>query len=38
MTDKSGSSFAVVRFNEQTYLSGGVVAVIRGIETAQKTQ
>jgi hypothetical protein len=37
MTDKSGSSFAVVPFNEQTYLSGGVVAVIRGIETAQKS-
>jgi hypothetical protein len=37
MTDKFRSSFAVVRFNEQTYLSGGIVAVIRGIEAAQKT-
>jgi hypothetical protein len=37
MTDKSESSFAVVRFNEQTYQSGGVVAVIKGIEAAQRT-
>jgi hypothetical protein len=36
MTDKSKSSFAVVGFNERTYQSGGVVAVIRGIESAQK--
>jgi hypothetical protein len=32
MTDKSESSFTVVRFNERTYQSGGVVAVIKGIE------
>jgi hypothetical protein len=37
MTDKSGSSFAVVRFNEQTYQSGGVVAVIKGTEAAERT-
>jgi hypothetical protein len=37
MTDKSESSFAVVRFNEQTYQSGGVVAIIKGIEAAQRT-
>ena len=37
MTDKANSSFAVVRFNEQTYQSGGVVAVIKGIEPAQTT-
>lgn len=37
MTDKSDSSFAVVRFNERTYQSGGVVAVIKGIEVAQRT-
>jgi hypothetical protein len=37
MTDKANSSFAVVRFNEQTYQSGGVVAVIKGIEAAQRT-
>jgi hypothetical protein len=37
MTDKSESSFAVVRFNGRTYQSGGVVAVIKGIEVAQRT-
>ena len=37
MTDKANSSFAVVRFNEQTYQSGGVVSVIKGIESAQET-
>jgi hypothetical protein len=37
MTDKSESSFAVIRFNERTYQSAGVVAVIRGIEAAQRT-
>jgi hypothetical protein len=37
MTAKSESSFAVVRFNERTYQSGGVVAVIKGIELAQRT-
>ena len=36
MTDKSQASFAVVRFNEQTYQSGGVVAVIKGTETAER--
>ena len=38
MTDKSDSSFVVVRFNERTYQSGGVVAVIKGIEVAQRTR
>ena len=37
MTDKSESSFAVVRFNKRTYQSGGVVAVIKGVEAAQRT-
>jgi hypothetical protein len=37
MTDKSEPSFAVVRFNERTYQSGGVVAVIKGIEAAQRS-
>jgi hypothetical protein len=37
MTNKSKASFAVVRFNERTYESGGVMAVIKGIESAQKT-
>jgi hypothetical protein len=36
MTDKSESSFAVVRFNGRTYQSGGVVAVIKGIEGRTK--
>jgi hypothetical protein len=37
MTNKSQASFAVVRFNERTYESGGVVAVIEGTESAQRT-
>jgi hypothetical protein len=37
MTDESESSFAVIRFNERTYQSAGVVAVIKGIEAAQRT-
>jgi len=37
MTDKSDSSFAIVRFNERTYQSVGVVAVVKGIEVAQRT-
>ena len=37
MTDKCESSFAVIRFNERTYQSGGIVAVITGIEAAQRT-
>ena len=37
MTDKSESSFAVVRFNERSYQSGGVVAVIQGSEVARRT-
>jgi len=37
MTDKSESSFAVVQFNERTYQAGGVAAVIKGIEAAQRT-
>jgi hypothetical protein len=37
MTDNAEFSFAVVRFNEQTYQSGGVVAVIKGTTAAEKT-
>jgi hypothetical protein len=37
MTNKSEFSFAVVRFNEQTYQSGGVVAVIKGTTAAERT-
>jgi hypothetical protein len=36
MTDKSQTSFAVVRFNERTYQSGGVMAVIKGTEAAKR--
>jgi hypothetical protein len=34
---KKNPSFAVVRFNERTYQSGGVVAIIKGMEAAQTT-
>jgi|SRR5580700_4755764 hypothetical protein len=37
MTKNSESSFAVVRFNERTFESGGVMAVIKGTEAAEKT-
>lgn len=37
MTAKSEASFAVVGFNERTYQSGGVVAVIKGFEAAHET-
>jgi hypothetical protein len=37
MTDKIEPSFAVVRFNERTYEPGGVVAVIKGTESAERT-
>ena len=30
MTYKSEFSFAIVQFNERTYQSGGVVAIIKG--------
>jgi hypothetical protein len=36
MPDKSDASIAVVRFNERTYQSGGVVAVIKGTKAAEK--
>jgi hypothetical protein len=37
MTHNSDYSFAVIRFNEKTYMSGGVVAVVQGTESAQRT-
>jgi hypothetical protein len=37
MTNNSDYSFAIIRFNEKTYMSGGVVAVVKGTESAQKT-
>jgi hypothetical protein len=32
----SERSFAVIRFNERTYVSGGVVAVVKGRVSGQK--
>jgi len=37
MTNKSDRSFAIVRFNEKTYVSGGVMAVVKGAESAERT-
>jgi hypothetical protein len=37
MTNKSDRSFAIIRFNEKTYISGGVMAVVKGTESAQRT-
>jgi hypothetical protein len=36
MTGEPESSFAVVRFNKRTYQSGGVVAVIKGTQAANR--
>jgi hypothetical protein len=37
MTNNSDRSFAIVRFNEKTYVSGGVMAVVKGAESAERT-
>ncbi|MGA8493580.1 MAG: hypothetical protein WB711_24375 [Terriglobales bacterium] len=37
MTNNSEHTFVIVRFNEKTYISGGVVAVVKGTEGAQRT-
>ena len=37
MTNKSDRSFAIIRFNEKTYMPGGVMAVVKGTESAQRT-
>jgi hypothetical protein len=37
MKNDSNYSFAIIRFNEKTYMSGGVVAVVQGTESAQRT-
>ena len=37
MKNDSNHSFAIIRFNEKTYISGGVVAVVQGAESAQRT-
>jgi hypothetical protein len=37
MRNISERSFAIIRFNEKTYISGGVMAVVQGAESAQRT-
>ena len=37
MRNNSEHSFAIIRFNEKTYMSGGVMAVVKGTESAQRT-
>ncbi len=37
MRDESKGSFAVIRYNLRTYVSGGVVAVIKGKSNAETT-
>ena len=37
MKNDSDRSFAVILFNERTYRPGGVMAVVKGIESGQRT-
>jgi hypothetical protein len=37
MKNNSDRSFAIIRFNERTYQSGGVMAVVKGTESGQRT-
>jgi len=37
MRDESKGSFAVIRYNLRTYVSGGVVAIIKGKSNAETT-
>ena len=37
MKNDADPTFAIIRFNEKTYLSGGVVAVVKGAESGQRT-
>ena len=37
MKNDTDRTFAIIRFNEKTYLSGGVVAVVKGAECGQRT-
>jgi hypothetical protein len=37
MKNDSNRSLAVIRFNEKTYMSGGVMAVVKGTESGQRT-
>ena len=36
MTNNAVRSFAIIRFNEKTYKSGGVMAVVKGAESGQR--
>jgi hypothetical protein len=36
MKNKSNCSYTIVQFNEKTYQPGGVLAVVDGIEAAQR--
>jgi hypothetical protein len=36
MQDEAKASFAVIRYNQRTYASGGVVAVVKGRSAAEK--
>jgi hypothetical protein len=36
MIDRSKFSFAIIRFNQRTYVSGGVVAVVKGQVAAKR--
>jgi hypothetical protein len=37
MRNNAEHSFAIIRFNEKTYMSGGVMAVVKGMDCAQRT-
>jgi hypothetical protein len=37
MKNNAERSFAIIRFNEKTYISGGVMAVVKGTDSAQRT-
>jgi hypothetical protein len=37
MKNHSDRSFAIIRFNERTYISGGVMAVVKGRLNGQRT-
>jgi hypothetical protein len=37
MKNDSKRCLAIIRFNEKTYVSGGVMAVVKGTESGQRT-
>lgn len=37
MRDESKASYAVIRYNQRTYVSGGVMAIVKGRESAEST-